>query len=133
MRLARGFLMLMATAFIAFGIAYVAWPDAMVRDVGVRLTSTGARIDLAATYGGMQLGIGAFLYYCALRPRLVQTGLVATLAILTGLAGTRAIGMGVTAQSSATLWSLLAVEAIGVPLSIVGLMILNRAGQSPSS
>jgi hypothetical protein len=123
----------MATAFIAFGVAYAGWPAAMVRDVGVRLTSTAARIDLAATYGGMQLGIGAFLYYCALRPQRVRTGLVATLAILAGLAGTRAIGMIVTGEASATMWSLLAVEAIGVPLSIVGLVSLNRAAQPTKS
>jgi hypothetical protein len=133
MKLARVLLILMATAFIAFGVAYAAWPAAMVRDVGVRLTSTAARIDLAATYGGMQLGIGAFLYYCALRLQRVRTGLVATLAILAGLAGTRAIGMIATGEASATMWSLLAVEAIGVPLSITGLVSLNRAAQPTRS
>jgi len=129
-KLARVLVVVMATTFIAFGVAYTVWPAAMVRDVGVRLTTTAARIDVGAVYGGLQLGIGAFLYYCALRPQRLRTGLVATLAMLAGLAGTRAIGMLATGTTSTTMWSLLAVEALGVPLSIAGLVLLNRPDAS---
>jgi hypothetical protein len=125
MKVARVLLFTMAVAFLAFGIAYAVWPDAMVKDVGLHLGESG-RIDLRSVYGGMQVGIGAFLIYCAVAERRVRTGLVASLAMLGGLAGTRAIGMIQTGVTSNVMWSLLAVEAIGVPMAVAGLVLLNR-------
>jgi hypothetical protein len=117
----------MATAFLGFGLAYAIWPVAMVKDVGIRLNGMSASTDLRAVYGGMQLGIAAFLYYCASAGQRVRSGLIACLAILAGLAGTRGLLMIATTDYTSTMWSLLAVEGIGVPTAILGLVVLNRS------
>jgi len=64
MSLPRGILGLTAIAFLVFGIAFTFWPEAMAAVMEIRLSTATAHVDFAATYGGFELGFGAFLLLC---------------------------------------------------------------------
>jgi hypothetical protein len=84
----RAYLLLVGLTFCAFGFWFLVRPDALEGFVGVRAESADARTELRAFYGGLEIGIGAFLCGCALRRRHLDTGLWATAWLLgcTGLA-----------------------------------------------
>lgn len=71
--------------FVAFGLAYTLWPLPMAGLTEIPLPTPTARIDFAATYGGLQMGLGLFLIVCARRPRWIEPGLWAAVAALSGL------------------------------------------------
>ena len=76
---------------VGFGLAYLVAPVGMVALTGVVAATPAAITDARATYGGFQIGFGAFLLWCALAPQRIPAGLVAL-----GLtAGAIALGRGV--------------------------------------
>ncbi len=46
-------------------------------------------IDMRATYGGTALGLGLFFGFCARNPAVLRAGLLASLMVLSGIAGGR--------------------------------------------
>ena len=104
--LARAVLALTGLGFMGFGLAYALWPLPMARLTQIPLLSPTARIDFAATYGGLQLGLGFFLLMCARRPTWMEPGLWAASASLGGLVLVRlltlaAVGCEVTLSIAA--------------------------------
>ncbi len=57
----RPLLGLFALGFAGFGAAYALLPSDMAALTGILLANGSATIDFAATYGGLQLGLAAFL------------------------------------------------------------------------
>ena len=85
-------LWLLAIGFAGFGAAYAGRPSDMATLTGIVLPDGSATIDFAATYGGFQLGLAAFLALCAVREPWIRAGLTAGGLALAGIAVVRLAG-----------------------------------------
>ncbi len=108
---ARTILALNVLLFLGFGVAFLVWPARMTQTPGVVLPSPTALSDVRAIYGGMELGIAAFLVVC-LRRGAIPTGLLAATLVLAGTALGRAVGLIVDGYTPITL-RLLVAEGFG--------------------
>ncbi len=118
MSLPRAILGLTAIAFIGFGVAFTLWPEPMAGITDLHLPSGTARVDFAATYGGFQLGFGAFLLLCLRRPPWNEPGLWAGLLALAGFAAVRTLTLLVNGGPvRASIFVALALELSGVLLT----------------
>jgi hypothetical protein len=110
---------LSAVLFAAFGLAFAVAPAWMAGQVDVSLASSTGRADVAAIYGGLELGLGAYLGLCLWSGRL-RTGLMAAGFALAGIAVVR--GAHLAAYGGAgVLWAALAAEAAGAALALWGI------------
>ena len=118
-RPARATLRLLALGFAGFGVAYALWPTSMAALTGVKLPSATARVDFAATYGGLQLGFAVFLWLCARRgdPASVRSGLLAIGCALSGLAVIRLSSALLNPSAGPVIYAGLAIEAAGAALA----------------
>jgi hypothetical protein len=117
-RVPRLILLLTALGFLGFGAAFTLWPLPLARVIEIPLPTATARIDFAATYGGFELGFGAFLLACLRKPEWLQAGLWASAAALTGFAAVRLqsilFASGVPLQR---IYAFLALELFGAALA----------------
>ena len=110
----RVVLVLTSIGFLGFGIAYTMWPLPMARLTDIPLPTPTARIDFAATYGGVQIGFGLFLFVCSRRLGWIEPGLWAATAVLLGLLLARFQSIAVLGVSPARpIWIGIAIEASG--------------------
>jgi len=84
---------LCALGFLAFGLWLFADPVGALSKVGIASTSATGTIELRAFYGGMELGLGLFLGWCALRPEWQSAGLWLVLLANRGAALARLLGI----------------------------------------
>lgn len=89
---ARVVLWFAAASFLAFGAWLLISPEGMTQ-MGLPLGSQDWRIEIRAFYGGLELGLAAFLALCARRPAWSLPGLLAAALILGGIGAGRLIGM----------------------------------------
>lgn len=128
MAASRIILSLTAIGFMSFGVAFSLWPEPMARLVQISLPTPTARIDFAATYGGFELGFGAFLLACLRRPAWMEAGLCAGVAALGGFAVVRLLGLfGGGGSVSSAIYVGLALEISGVALNLWGLRLWRRS------
>tara|TARA_R110002072_G_scaffold114709_2_gene244839 strand:+ start:839 stop:1261 length:423 start_codon:yes stop_codon:yes gene_type:complete len=65
-----------ALLYLTLGVWFLIWPEALSL-VGLSADNPAARTELRATYGGLELGLFAFLTWCACGGReRVRVGLV---------------------------------------------------------
>ena len=112
-RFARWVLWLSALAFAAIGASFLLAPEAMAARVGVSLAGATAANDVRAVYGGLQLGIAAFLAHCARRPDALRTGLSVQLFSFAGLAAARFVSLLLDGHPGALGLALHAAELVG--------------------
>jgi hypothetical protein len=93
-------------------------------------TKTGL-IELRAFYGGIELGLGAFLALAATRREWYVPGLVAALMSLLGVVGARIYGISVEGAPGPLMFLLLALELGGVFAASWGLVQLKRGDEKP--
>jgi hypothetical protein len=115
-----------ALTFTGFGLWFLFKPEALA-GIGIEVTSPSARTDIRATYGGFEMGVAAFLFWCALREDWQHMGLIAATLIVAGFGVGRAIGILIEGGATTFMWSLLAIE---VAYTACGLWRLTR-GASP--
>src|SRR5690606_386111 len=84
--LSRIFVGLSASTFGVLGILFVIWPTMMASYVDIHLVTSMAITDVRATYGGFQIAVSGFLFYCLLNQKVL-------LALL--FAGVGALGFGI--------------------------------------
>ena len=89
----RAFLWFNLAMSVFFGGLYLFDPSIMAEPMGVAATSPAGTNDLRATYGGFQLGVAAFLWWCLREPSRQAAGLVGLAAVIGGLGLCRAIGL----------------------------------------
>jgi hypothetical protein len=127
--MARAILALTGLGFLGFGIAYTFWPLPMGRITEIPLPTPTARIDFAATYGGLQMGLGVFLLVCARRPVWLEPGLWAATAALAGLFLIRLQSILVISGSpTRSIWIGIAIEASGAVVNWLALRQFRRTG-----
>jgi hypothetical protein len=102
-------LALCAFGFLAFGLWLLVDPAGPLGKIGIEARDATGLVELRAFYGGMELGLGLFLAWCALRPEWRQAGLWLVLLANggAGLARLRAIGLGGASLSGYLGWALL--------------------------
>lgn len=110
--LPRAVLWLAVATFLFFGVAYFVAPDRMTAVVGITLTSSTARADVRAVFGGLEIAIAALLARLALRGR-VDEGLVASCVLFAGLAIGRVAGAALDGEFTPTTWRVIGGESFG--------------------
>ena len=90
-------LSLAGLGFLGFGLAIVAAPEAVLAPVGISGTTAGL-VELRAFYGGLELGLAAFLFACAAKPAWRVPGLWSVALINGGIAAARLLGIGLTGE-----------------------------------
>jgi hypothetical protein len=93
MTLWRLILAVIALSYTGFGFAFLFNPDAWSAMLSVAFTSPAGRTDFRAVYGGLEFGVGVFLFLCALRREFVRLGLFASACALVAMATARSTGM----------------------------------------
>jgi hypothetical protein len=89
----RLLLALIALSYVVFGFVFLFNPNEMAAILGLGLAVDGARTDFRAMYGGLEIGVGAFLLICALRREFVRVGLFASACALMAMATARSVGL----------------------------------------
>jgi hypothetical protein len=89
----RLLLALIALSYLGFGFVFLFNPNEMAAILGLGLGVDGARTDFRAMYGGLEIGIGAFLLICALRREFARVGLFAGACALMAMATSRSVGL----------------------------------------
>ncbi|HXE58752.1 MAG TPA: DUF4345 domain-containing protein [Gemmatimonadales bacterium] len=127
--IARGVLALAAAGFLGFGLAFLVWPLPTARVVDIVLPTADARVDFLATYGGFEIGFGAFLLVCLRRPQRVRLGLLASGCALAGFALARAIGIVTAGPVGPVIYGALALELVGTALSFGAARVAARGSE----
>jgi hypothetical protein len=73
--LARLLVILSALGFLAFGLWYVIDPVAPMQAIGIPVEGPVAATEFRAFYGGLELGLAAFLLGCAWKRSTLAPGL----------------------------------------------------------
>jgi hypothetical protein len=127
MNLPRIVLGLTAAAFIGFGIAFSFWPERMAAVVEIGVPTATAQVDLAATYGGFELGFGTFLLLALLRQPWTEAGLWAGMLALGGFAAVRLTNLILLgAPVRPAIYLALGLEMSGILLNLWGLRVSSR-------
>lgn len=127
MRLARGVLVLGAVVFAGIGIGCVLFPAELLGAVDVRLPSAVARTEIRAFYGGLELGVAAFLVICAVRSDWVPLGLTALACLMSGMGGVRLVAALAAAREAWTQLPIALVELAGAALAVWSLRRVRDA------
>ena len=110
-------ILLAALIFAGFGIWFLIRPGALA-GIGIEVTSPSARIDIRATYGGFELGVAAFLFWCAAREDWHRVGLIAAALIIAGFGVGRLVGILIEGGATAFMWFFLAIEVAYTALAL---------------
>ena len=102
-----------AGIFGVFGVLFLVDPLRWLQVVELRAESGTAQAEVRAMYGGLELGIAAFLCWCALSPARLMLGLDASAMLMLGLGGGRLVGLLLAKRPRRLLWFFLAVELGG--------------------
>jgi len=93
MDLARKVLWFYVAMSVVFGGIYLLAPELMTRPMGIEPVSPAGFTDLRATYGGFQLGMAGFLWWCLRDPARYGAGLTAFAFLVAALATCRLVGL----------------------------------------
>ncbi|MEX2556331.1 MAG: DUF4345 domain-containing protein [Actinomycetota bacterium] len=124
MKLVRWFLRIGGAVFLVFGLLYAVSPETLTDPSGFGPLAPEALTDLRATYGGLQLGIGAFLIWAAYDAARHHAGLMLLAVTISAVAASRAFGLIVDGEATAGMVGALTFE---VALSVAALILLRKA------
>ena len=119
--LRRLVLLLTGIVFSGFGLLCLLYPELPTRVSGIESPSIAAQIEVQAMYGGLQLGMGVLLLFCALVPKWSAIGAWLVVAQIGGLALARGAGVANHGWDSAYTTLALLYEA---STSLVALLTL---------
>lgn len=117
MTLSRVVLWISIIGFAGFGNAFLLFPETMAALVDVDLRTDTARADFMATYGGLELGVAAFLFYCTLRDDRLHVGLMAAGLVVSGFAVGRFAGLVIADGTDPVMVIFLGIELFGAAIS----------------
>lgn len=126
-RIAAIILVLNALAFIVFGAQWLLNPIKMSGPLGIVLSNADAITDAQAVYGGLELGLGAFLILCALKQQMRLAGLFAATFSLAGLGLARILGiLTVSSPITGATTQLVTTDVIGIAVNTIALIVFAR-------
>jgi hypothetical protein len=121
--LARLLVLLAALGFLAFGLWYVIDPVAPMLAIGVPVEGPVAATEFRAFYGGLELGLAAFLLGCAWKRSALVPGLWLVLLANAGIGLVR-----VGALAAGAPWSSFFAYALAWELGFAALAALALLG-----
>ena len=124
MSVPRVSLVLAALVFGGSGVGFLVDPVGMGSRLGLALTQPTAVVEIGAVYGGLEVGLAAFLIGCLRHSRWIRTGLALQTFAFGGLALARGIGMLVRGAGGGLMLGLLGLEVGG---ALLGLVAFRRA------
>jgi len=107
----RILILLSAGIFIFFGTWLFAIPTAL-EGIGIKLTTPAAFIDVRATYGGLELGLAAFLLVAQARPDWHRAALLLGALCIAGFGAGRLGGIILAGEGTPLMWFFLAIEVV---------------------
>lgn len=107
----RALILIAALITAGFGVWLLINPMALA-GVGIPADSPIARVEIRAMYGGLELGIAAFLLWCAAVPAWRRVGLVAAALMVGGIALGRGLGILLEGGAEPLMWFFFAIEAV---------------------
>jgi len=127
MLLARVVLLIQLLALAGLGLAYFIQPHEMTNLSGMLLMSPAAATDVRAYYGGLQLGLAAFIGLSLSRLELTRAALTMLVLLYSALALARIGGLWLDggAQQTFNLYALL-LEVVSAGLCFWALRGLQR-------
>lgn len=132
-KLAIIIIVLSAVAFCFFGVKWLINPMGMSGPLGIVLSNADAITDAQAVYGGLELGIGMFLLYCAYRQQFRFAGLLAATLTLTGLGFSRLFGIiTVLGPITRATTQLLTTDLIGIFVNAIVCTLYARSSSGTS-
>ena len=128
MLFARVVLVIQLLALGGLGLAYFVRPHEMANLSGMLLMSAAAATDVRAYFGGLQLGLAAFIGMALTRLELTRSGLTLLVLLYSALALARIGGLWLDggAQQTFNLYALL-LEVVSAGLCFSALRGLRRA------
>ena len=115
-----------AIGFLLFGAVIAVAPIDSFAAMGLAMPDQAIyRIELRAFYGGLELGLGALLIYCALYK--VRSGLWIVIASLGAAGLVRAVAIAIEGHASPLLWFALATE---LGLASLAAIALRRGSET---
>lgn len=127
MLFARIVLLIQVAALVLLGLAYFIRPEEMASFSGALLMSAAAVTEVRAFYGGLQLGLAAFLAMALLRLDLLRPALTLLVLLYSALAVARIGGLWLDggAQQTFNLYALL-LELVSAGLAWWALRGIQR-------
>lgn len=127
MLFARIVLLIQIAALVLLGLAYFIRPEEMASFSGALLMSAAAVTEVRAFYGGLQLGLAAFLAMALLRLDLLRPALTLLVLLYSALAVARIGGLWLdgSAQQTFNLYALL-LELVSAGLAWWALRGIQR-------
>lgn len=119
MKLAKYLVGFYGLAFLVLGALFLIAPGALTATTQVALPTRVAVQEIRAVYGGFFLGVGLYLFLCAVRAAGLRQGLIALAVIMGGLTVGRVLGFLIDGPANAQLYVLTASEVVGVVLALV--------------
>lgn len=113
------FLGLCGLAFVLIGANTFVDPLRAVAPLELQAFTVSALNEVRATYGGMQVGIGLFLWAGVRSAALTRPALLAQALVVGGLAAGRLIGIGLQGWPSGFVQGLLVLESVIAVVSVV--------------
>jgi len=114
--LPRLFLFVCASAFLYYGSLGLVNPAATVFPLGITVDSAAATTEIRATYGGLLIGIGLFLFYAGYAENKV--GLVSFVLMISAIGLTRLYGIYSDGSNSTIQWTLLTMEVVPAAIAL---------------
>ena len=130
MTFARIALALNALIFAVLGGWLLVQPTRLQEWIGLDVSTPAARVEFRAFYGGLELGLAAFLVWSLLDPRRHLAGCAAVALVLGATAIGRGVGLALERSMDGKLLAYLAVELLMALSGVVGWMLLRRAAAS---
>lgn len=114
MLFARIVLLIQIAALLVLGLAYFIRPEEMASFSGALLMGSAAVTEVRAYYGGLQLGLAAYLAMALLRQDLLRPALILLVLLYSSLALARIAGLWLDggAQQTFNLYALLLEVAL---------------------
>lgn len=123
----RLILLVAALVFALFGVWLTLQPQRIGDWAEVHAPTPTARTEIRAFYGGLELGLAAFLVLAAFRPALAPAACLALGFICAGIAGVRLLGFALDGSYSTRLLLFFLTEAVLAGLGFWGASLARGA------
>lgn len=121
------FVFLISAIFFVYGLLFIFIPqEALQFVVQTKMGTNSGVIDIRATYGGMSVAVGLFLYVLAKEVNTLRLGLLSVFILMAGMALGRIVGMLLDGKPNGFMYLYLVLELFSCVLSFYFLRVNNK-------